>query len=953
MAFQVAWLLLATLPVHAAVRVWLNPVSGGWAEATNWSGAAVPVSSDDAYITNNGTFTVTSDAGASFDTLTLGGGSGTQSLNWSSGSLSGSTTIGTNGAVNLVGSGTKSLQGAITNYGQMVWASGSGTTWNWYGASEARLENRPGGLLDVQLDGTFAVGSGKPVIDNAGTLRKSAGGGVLTMNSFAFTNSGLVSVQTGSLTFASGFTSSGTFDVTNGAAVSLTGGTFNFNPGHTFTGNGFYGVPSGGDATINGPIINTNFQLLGSLRITNELSGTLWWNSGQLYGALTVAADGVVNLVGAGPKYLFGAITNYGQVVWTSGSAATWSWYGASGARLENRPGGLLDVRLDGAFAVGSGTPVINNAGTLRKSGGGGALTMNSFAFTNSGLVSLRTGSLTFASGFTSSGTFDVTNGTAVSLAGGTFNFNPGHTFTGNGFYGVPVSGTATVNGPIINTNFQLFGTLTITNELSGTLWWNSGQLYGALTVAADGAVNLVGAGAKYLFGAITNCGQVVWMSGSGTTWSWYGASGARLENRPGGLLDVRLDGTFAVGSGTPVINNAGTLRKSAGGGALTMNSFAFTNSGLVSVQTGSLTFASGFTSSGTFDVTNGTAVSLAGGTFNFNPGHTFTGNGFYGVPVSGTATINGPIINTNFQLLGTLTIGNGLSGTLWWNSGQLNGALTVAANGAVNLVGAGAKYLFGAITNCGQVVWMSGSGTTWSWYGASGARLENRPGGLLDVRLDGIFAVGSGTPVINNAGTFRKSGGSGTLTMGSAFVFGNQGTLQAQIGTIQLPNLYSETPSANLAVSLGGTTPGTQYGHIHFPSAPTFSGKFTVTARDGFTPSPGNSFYVLSYPSASGNFIAMDGLDFGNGLWLAPHFAKTGLTLTTVNLPTSAEVTLSIYRLPGSVLMSWPIEFTGYQLYSTTNLVTPVWTFMPIAGINNTVVPITSPQQDFRLSNL
>ena len=520
----------------------------------------------------------------------------------------------------------------------------------------------------------------------------------------------------------------------------------------------------------------------------------------------------------------------------------------------------------------------------------------------------------------------------------------------------VPVSSDdayITNNGTFTVTNDAgaSFATLTL-GGVGGTqsLNWSSGSLSGSTTIGANGVLNLVGLGAKNLFGAITNNGQVVWNSGSATTWYWYGANGARLENRPGGLLDVQLDGSFTLASGTPAINNAGTFRKSGGGGALTMTSFVFTNSGLVNVQTGGMTFASGFGSTGTFDVTNGAAVSLTGGTFTFAPGHTFTGNGFYGVPVSGSATINGPIINTNFQLSGTLTITNELSGTLWWNSGQLNGALTVAASGALNLVGSGAKNLFGAITNNGQVVWSSGSATTWNWYGASGARLENRPGGLLDVQLDGSFTLASGTPAINNAGTFRKSGGSGTLTM-TSFVFGNQGTLQAQIGTIQLPNLYSETPSANLAVSLGGTTAGTQYGHIYFSSAPTFSGKFTVTTRNGFTPSPGNSFYVLSYPSASGNFIAMDGLDFGNGLRLEPHFVKTGLTLTTVNVPTSAELTLSIYLLPGSLLVSWPIEFTGCQLYSTTNLATPVWTPMSIAGINNTVVPIM-PQQYFRLSN-
>src|ERR1017187_8763020 len=93
--------------------------------------------------------------------------------------------------------------------------------------------------------------------------------------------------------------------------------------------------------------------------------------------------------------------------------------------------------------------------------------------------------------------------------------------------------------------------------------------------------------------------GQVVWTSGSGTTWYWYGGNGARLENRPGGLLDVQLDGSFTLVSGTPVINNAGTFRKSGGSGTLTMSSaFVFNNSGLVSVQTGSLSFANGFTSS-------------------------------------------------------------------------------------------------------------------------------------------------------------------------------------------------------------------------------------------------------------------------------------------------------------------------------------------------------------------
>ena len=348
LATPVAWLLLATLPAHAALRVWLNPVSGSWSVTTNWSGGAVPVSGDDTYITNSGTFTVTNDAGASFATLTLGGDSGTQSLNWASGSLNGSTIIGANGVMNLAGSASKNLQGPITNCGQVVWTSGSGTTWYWYGSSGARLENQPGGLLDVQLDGSLTVASGTPVINNAGTFRKSAGSGTLTMSSgFGFTNSGLVSVQSGTLTVANGFTSSGTFDVAGGAAVNLTGGTFNFNPGHTFTGSGYYGVPSGDNVAINGPIINTNFQLSGIMYITNELSGTLWWNSGgQLYGALTVDTNGTLNLVGWGRRVFSGPSPITGR--WSGRAGAghvelVWQHWGAAGepaGRVGGRAGG-------------------------------------------------------------------------------------------------------------------------------------------------------------------------------------------------------------------------------------------------------------------------------------------------------------------------------------------------------------------------------------------------------------------------------------------------------------------------------------------------------------------------------------------------------------------------------------------------------------------------------------
>src|SRR5437762_2256732 len=59
---------------------WTNINGGVWSAATNWSPNAVPGASDNAYITNVGTYTVTLDVGATLAGLRVGGGGGTQTL---------------------------------------------------------------------------------------------------------------------------------------------------------------------------------------------------------------------------------------------------------------------------------------------------------------------------------------------------------------------------------------------------------------------------------------------------------------------------------------------------------------------------------------------------------------------------------------------------------------------------------------------------------------------------------------------------------------------------------------------------------------------------------------------------------------------------------------------------------------------------------------------------------
>jgi uncharacterized repeat protein (TIGR03803 family) len=72
--------------------------------------------------------------------------------------------------------------------------------------------------------------------------------------------------------------------------------------------------------------------------------------------------------------------------------------------------------------------------------------------------------------------------------------------------------------------------------------------------------------------------------------------------------------------------------------------------------------------------------------------------------------------------------------------------------------------------------------------------------------------------------------------------------------------------------------------------------------------------------------------------------------------LPLSVTPKLSIARSAANVILTWPTDFVGYNLYSTTNLDAPAWTAVSsgpvvINGLNTVTNPISFERQFFRLS--
>jgi hypothetical protein len=202
----VAGLCATATGLRAATISWASPTGGDWNTAANWSPAQVPTGSDTVFITNNGTFTVTAASGLSVANLTLGGTSGTQTVNWSSGTLSGALTVATNGVLTVSGVADRSFYGTMTNAGTMVFTGAGTVTFYAYSYATTRLMNLPGGLVDFQNDLTLYssgdYGSTREFI-NQGMVRKSAGSGTLQLG-VAFYNYGSFLVSSGTWTLGSG-----------------------------------------------------------------------------------------------------------------------------------------------------------------------------------------------------------------------------------------------------------------------------------------------------------------------------------------------------------------------------------------------------------------------------------------------------------------------------------------------------------------------------------------------------------------------------------------------------------------------------------------------------------------------------------------------------------------------------------------------------------------------------
>ena len=322
-AFNVTYLggtgndLVLTAAQHDVVT-WIGGTSGDWNTGSNWVGGAVPSANEDVIIPAGDTVTISSGA-ESIDKLTLAGGlvidagaslavasnstvSGTLALaggtlqaagtltvsgtfNWYDGTLTGtgSTSIASAGTLNVadgsIGSPTgRVLDQALVNAGTVDWTTSRSTTATANGA----ITNQAGATF--KLDGSsggLAVSGSAATFANAGTFIVSIGS-----NTFGFalplTNTGSLSLQSGTLAASAAIANSGTVTVPSGTTLTVTGAAYTQSAGTTNLA---------GTLSSNQTVSLTGGTLAGTGTVAADLSNGGTVAPGSPLGILTVTGN--------------------------------------------------------------------------------------------------------------------------------------------------------------------------------------------------------------------------------------------------------------------------------------------------------------------------------------------------------------------------------------------------------------------------------------------------------------------------------------------------------------------------------------------------------------------------------------------------------------------------------------------------------------------------------------
>ena len=767
----------------------------------------------------------------------------------------------------------------------------------------ASLTIDAGKTLSVINNGDFVSGVGGGSIVNNGTIWKNTAAGVSTISiPLTLSATSALDVDTGTLQAGGGASvaASATLDVATGATLEVNGGLFLFNAGPiSMPGSGTFKISGG---TLRVPtgvsIVTKNVTLQGSGVIDGGgvlfLFGTTTWSGGTMGSATAPGGISqvnsnvdILNITAGGSQSLTQSrqLINNGTVNY-AGLTSSPLTISTNGKITNNN---ALNLTADGNINLSAGALIENN-GTITKSSGTGTSTISPPLDNNGGgTVSVSVGTLALAGGGTERGAFTIASGANLSFSGGgTFSMLGSPSVTGPG--GVTIAGATvdvgdgpgggadvwTVGAPITFSS----GTINVKDatlqassafSVSGTIQHYGGAISGSgtMTINGSGILNCRGtdSASSIALNTTVNSGGRINFPSNGFG---CGLSG-NITVTNNGTVDFQTDADLSTVSGAPqIVNNTGTVKKSAGVGTSGIAVPVTSNSG------------------STLQASSGTLAFNQGGNF---AGVTVSGSGIVALPatasVSGTTTLTGTLeLTGNATLSGTLNAGgtllldNGVDVT-WPNvnltaaGSKIDGAGTLRVSGNFN-------WSAGTIAGSGPRVMTSTSVPTISCSVGSCAL----NGSTLQIQAFTIYSASSNALIFSNGASLVLDPAQGIrVTNDGDFLNGGGAASSIVVGGFVGPNAASIWKTDTPGTSTVGV-PVTLWGAFNVDAGTLqFAAGVTVNAGTIIDYDPGTAIEVSGgvflFTSGSVFFPLLGDFKVSGGTLRAP----TGVTITIPNV--------------------------------------------------------------------
>jgi fibronectin-binding autotransporter adhesin len=848
---------------NTTTSYWGVSASGDWFDSSDWSSGVPNGYTDNAVISEPGTYTVTISDGeiVQVNDLGLDSANATLAVDYilhlngvlalASGELIDAGAIGAGGA--LVQSGGTIVFDSGASLSSSQWDLSGGTvtlaaSFNYDGPLD-----QTGGTIPIPTGETLTIsGTGSTFegqISGAGTLDIAGSGPTIGEGASLTVSNWIVSTSPGPLTIAAPLSYGGTLTVNYGDSLVISAGS-------TLTVSGSLNV----DGSIDG---------FGTLLQT---AGTTTFGSGELNASNWVVSGGTVT---AGNLIYAGVLDDVGGTMngnfWLAGPQST------------------IDATISGAdLFLDGGTATIES---------GASISETNFSIGSSTTI-LET-SLSNSTGFAvSSGTLDITSGNKMTVSGvtnieatidgaGTF-AETGGTTTMSGYMGVSnwsiSGGTTTITAPVLYAGAfsETGGTLDTPNGYALTLEGIStiaGTIAYRGTLALDGTTTIDP-------GANLTCSY--WNISGGTTTFATPLSYSGTLGVSGGTLDVSSGDALSL-SGTSTI--AGTV-----GGAGT---FALVG-GTTALESGAIfTVADWTISGGTTTIETPLAYSgaflLSGGTLDVSSGDTLT--------LSGTTTIQGLIHGE-----GTLAFGGGAAIL------DAGAAVDTAALSLSNSATLGLKENFsfaGVVSQADGTSISVGPGSTLT-LSCTGSILDGTITGKGTLLLDGGTDTLTGTTMQVSDWTLA----SGTVvTLGTDIVY--DGVLTEEAGTtlslgskvltlMASSSTFAGAITGTAAFDLKGGTQEFDAGATISTAHWNLSGKDAITIDEDLTfagtfssgngtkiaVSSGDTLDLTGDATISSKISGVGTLEFSGG---SDGLGKgAGITATTLDIETGASLSIA-----------------------------------------------------------